>query len=192
MRTRIPVWKDECVFARVDKKINNLDYLFSQTLSMFSYKTPEETDVNWVPTAANIGNKISKYLDVPVAIFAKPFVQKELQLACDAAIETFTDPTATDSRSTLKPIKRFIAYMEGIRWIHSIWPDAPIDYYQTYKAALSSIDFNSWGMLHLIKQFIKAKGWVQKHMPIASMFLILDKAVKEEMIRTTQDRKSVV
>ena len=185
MRTRIPVWKDECVFARVDKKINNLDYLFGQSLNMFSYKTPEEANVSWVPTAANTGNKICKYLDIPVVIFAKPFVQKELQLACDAAINMFNDPTATDSRSALKPIKRFIAYMEGIRWIHSLWPDAPIDYYQTYKAALSSIDFNSWGMTHLINHYTKAKQWVHKHMPIASMFLILDKAVKEEMVRTT-------
>ena len=185
MRTRIPVWKDECVFARVDKKINNLDYLFGQSLNMFGYKTPEEADVSWVPTAANTGNKICKYLDIPVVIFAKPFVQKELQLACDAAIKTFNDPTATDSRSALKPIKRFIAYMEGIRWIHSLWPDAPIDYYQTYKEALSSIDFNSWGMTHLINRYTKAKQWVQEHMPITSMFLILDKAVKEEMVRTT-------
>ena len=184
MRTRIPVWKDECVFARVDKKINNLDHLFGQSLSMFSYKTLEEADVSWIPTAANIGNKICKYLDIPVAIFAKPFVQKELQLACDAAINMFNDPTAADSRSALKPIKRFIAYMEGIRWIHSLWPDAPIDYYQTYKTALSSIDFNSWGMAHLINQYTKAKGWVQEHMHITSMFLILDKAVREEMLRT--------
>jgi hypothetical protein len=184
MRTRIPVWKDEDVFARVDKKINNLDYLFSQNLNMFSHKTPEKADVSWVPTSANTGNKICKYLDMPVAIFAKPFVQKELQLACDAVIEAFNNPPAINSRSTLKPIKRFIAYMEGIRWIYSIWPDAPIDYYQTYKAALSSIDFNSWGMTHLINHYTKAKQWVQKHMPITSMFLILDKAVKEEMLRT--------
>ena len=183
MRTRIPVWKDECVFARVDKKINNLDYLFGQSLNMFSYKTPEEADVSWVPTAANTGNKICKYLDIPIVIFAKPFVQKELQLACDAAIKTFNDPTATDSRSALKPIKRFIAYMEGIRWIHSLWPEAPIDYYQTYKTALSSIDFNSWGMTNLINHYTKAKQWVQEHMPITSMFLILDKAVREESLK---------
>ena len=184
MRTRIPVWKDECIFARVDKKINNLDYLFSQSLNMFGHKTPEKADVSWVPTAANTGNKICKYLDIPVAIFAKPFVQKELQLACDAAIKTFNDPTAIDSRSAVKPIKRFIAYMEGIRWIYSLWPDAPIDYYQTYKEALSSIDFNSWGMTHLINHYTKAKEWVQEHMPITSMFLILDKAVKEELLKT--------
>jgi hypothetical protein len=150
---------------------------------MFSYKTPEEADVSWVPTAANTGNKICKYLDIPVLIFAKPFVQKELQLACDATIKTFNDPTATDSRSALKPIKRFIAYMEGIRWIHSLWPDAPIDYYQTYKEALSSVDFNSWGMTHLINHYTKAKQWVQEHMPITSMFLILDKAVREESLK---------
>lgn len=184
MRTRVPVWKDECVFARVDKKINNLDHLFGQSLSMFSYKALEEIDVNWVPTAANTGDKIYKYLDMPVAIFAKPFVQKELQLACDAAIKEFNNPETINSRSALRPIKRFIAYMEGIRWIHSLWPNAPIDYYQTYKEALSSVDFNSWGMTHILNHYTKAKQWVQEHMPIASMFLILDKAVKEEMLKT--------
>ncbi len=183
MRTRIPVWKDETIFARVDKKINNLHYLFGQNLSMFSYKAPEEVDINWLPTAANIGDTICKYLEVPVVIFAKPFVQKELQLACTAAIEEFNNPETTNSRSAMKPIKRFIAYMEGIKWISSLWPNTPIDYYQTYKQALSSIDFNSWGMSHLIHQYYAAKKWVQEHMPIASVFLILDKAVTEEMLR---------
>lgn len=183
MRTRIPVWKDETIFSRVDKKVNNLDYFFGQSLSMFSYKSPEEVDVNWLPTAANIGDTICKYLDIPVAIFAKPFVQKELQLACTACIEEFNNLEATNSRSAMKPIKRFIAYMEGIKWINSLWPNVPIDYYQTYKEALSSIDFNSWGMSHLVNHYYEAKLWIQKHMPIASMFLILDKAVKEETLK---------
>ena len=183
MKTRIPVWKDEAVFTRVDKKVNNLQYLFGQTLSMFSYKTPEEVNVNWLPTAANIGDIIRKFLDVPVTIFAKPFVQKELQLACTACIEEFNNPESTNSRSALKPIKRFIAYMEGIKWINSLWPNAPIDYYQTYKEVLSSIDFNVWGMSHLIHQHFAAKKWLQEHMPTASMFLILDKEVKEEMLK---------
>ena len=183
MKTRIPIWKDESIFARVDKKINNLQYLFGQSLNMFSYKTPEEVDVNWLPTAANIGDIICEYLDIPVIIFAKPFVQKELQLACAACIEEFNNPEATNSRSAMKPIKRFIAYMEGIKWIHSLWPSVPIDYYQTYKEALSSIDFNGWGMSHLIHHYLATKKWLQDHMPIASMFLILDKAVKEETLK---------
>ena len=183
MKTRIPVWEDGDVFTRVDKKVNNLQYLFGKTLSMFSYKTPEEVNVNWLPTAANIGDTICKYLDVPVVIFAKPFVQKELQLACTACIEEFNNPKATNSRSALRPIKRFIAYMEGIRWINNLWPNAPIDYYQTYKETLSSIDFNSWGMSHFINHYYEAKKWLQKHMPTASMFLILDKEVKEEMLK---------
>jgi hypothetical protein len=191
MRTHIPVWKDETIFARVDKKINNLHYLFGQSLSMFSYKTPEEVDVNWVPTAANIGDTMCKYLDVPIAIFAKPFVQKELQLACAACIKEFNNLEATHSRSAMRPIKRFIAYMEGIKWINSLWPNAPIDYYQTYKETLSSIEFTSWGMSHLINHYTKARKWLQEHMPIASMFLILDKAVQEEMLRRNDKNNPV-
>ena len=186
MKTRIPIWNDESMlnlFARVDKKTNNLQYLFGQNLNMFGCKTPEEVDVNWLPAAANIGDRICEYLDIPVIIFAKPFVQKELQLACAACIEEFNNPEATNSRSAMKPIKRFIAYMEGIKWIYSLWPSTPIDYYQTYKEALSSIDFNCWGMSHLIHHYLATKKWLQDHMPIASMFLILDKAVKEETLK---------
>jgi len=191
MRTRVPVWKDETIFSRVDKKTNSLDYLFGQSLSMFSYKTPEEVDVNWVPTAANIGDTMCKYLDVPIAIFAKPFVQKELQLACTACIKEFNNSEATHSRSALKPIKRFIAYMEGIKWINNLWPNAPIDYYQTYKETLSSVEFTSWGMNHLINHYLKAKTWLREHMPIASMFLILDKAVQEEMLKRNDKNNPV-
>ena len=191
MRTRIPVWKDETIFSRVDKKVNNLHHLFGLSLSMFSYKTPEEVDVNWVPTAANIGDTMCKYLDVPIAIFAKPFVQKELQLACTACIEEFNNPEAINSRSAMRPIKRFIAYMEGIKWINSLWPNAPIDYYQTYKETLSSVEFTSWGMSHLINHYLKAKKWLQEHMPIASMFLILDKAVQEEMLKRNDKNNPV-
>ena len=184
MKTRIPTWKDESLFARVDRKINNLQYLFGKNLNMFKYITPEEADVNWLPTAANIGDTIYQDLDIPFVISTKPFIQKELQLACTACIEEFNNPESTNSGSALKPIKRFISYMEGIRWINSLWPNAPIDYYQTYKEALMSVDFNGWRMSHLIHQYSKAKKWVQEHMPIASMFLIMDKAVKEEMRRT--------
>jgi hypothetical protein len=191
MRTRVPVWKDEAIFTRVDKKVNNLHYLFGQSLSMFSYKSPEEVDVDWVPTVANIGDTICIHLGVPITIFAKPFVQKELQLACNACIKEFNNPEVTHSHSAMRPIKRFIAYMEGIKWINSIWPNAPIDYYQTYKEALSSIEFTSWGMSHLINYYTKARKWLQEHMPIASMFLILNKAVQEEMLKQNDKNNPV-
>ena len=38
-------------------------------------------------------------------------------------------------------------------------------------------------MSHLIHHYLATKKWLQDHMPIASMFLILDKAVKEETLK---------
>jgi hypothetical protein len=187
METRIPVWGDgNGLFARVDKRVSNLDYLFGDNFSIFPRKSCTEADINWVPTAANIGDNICKRLGVSSVVFAKPFIQKELQLVCDEIIKRFNDPNTTEKRSVLKPIKRFIDYMEGIKWINSLWPNAPVDYYQTYKETLSSIDFTAWGMSYVAykSQDAKTKAWLQKHMPIASMFLILDKAVKEEMLKS--------
>ena len=185
MKTRIPVWEDENLFERVDKKVNNLDYLFGDNLSIFPRKSCTEVNINWVPTAANIGDNICKRLGVSSVLFAKPFIQKELQLVCDEIVKRFNDPSTTERRSVLKPLKRFIDYMEGIKWINSLWFNAPVDYYQTYKETLSSIDFTAWRMSYVTynSQYAKTKAWLQKHMPIASMLLILDKAVKEEMLK---------
>ena len=187
MKTRIPMWEDDnSLFARVDKKVNNLDYLFGDNLTIFPRKSCTEADINWVPTAANIGDNICKRLGVSSVLFAKPFIQKELQLVCDEIVKRFNDPSTTERRSVLKPIKRFIDYMEGIKWINSLWFNAPVDYYQTYKETLSSIDFTAWRMSYVVNssQYEKTKAWLQKHMPIASMLLILDKAVKEEMLKS--------
>ena len=186
MKTRIPMWGDDTsLFERVDKKVNNLDYLFGDNLSIFPRKLCTEVNINWVPTAANIGDNICKRLGVSSVLFAKPFIQKELQLVCDEIVKRFNDPSTTDRRSVLKPIKRFIDYMEGIKWINSLWFNAPVDYYQTYKETLSRIDFTAWRMSYVAynTQYAKTKAWLQKHMPIASMLLILDKAVKEEMLK---------
>lgn len=186
MKTRIPMWGDNAsLFERVDKKVNNLDYLFGDNLSIFPRKLCTEVNINWVPTAANIGHNICKRLGVSSVLFAKPFIQKELQLVCDEIVKRFNDPSTTEKRSVLKPIKRFIDYMEGIKWINSLWFNAPVDYYQTYKETLSSIDFTAWRMSYVAynTQYAKTKAWLQKHMPIASMLLILDKAVKEEMLK---------
>ena len=187
MKTRIPMWGDDTsLFERVDKKVSNLDYLFGDNLSIFPRKLCTEVDINWVPTAANIGDNICKRLGVSSVLFAKPFIQKELQLVCDEIIKRFNDPNTTEKRSVLKPIKRFIDYMQGIKWINSLWFNAPVDYYQTYKETLSSIDFTAWRMSYIINssQYEKTKAWLQKHMPIASILLILDKAVKEEMLKS--------
>ena len=178
-------WEAEGLFARMDKKAGSLDYIFRETLRMFPSKGYKEVDVNWVPTVDNIGHILHRDICIPIDIFTKPFIQKELQAACTKTVQIFNDPTTRRKYDVLKPIKRFISYLEGIKWIHSLWPNTPIDYYQTYKNALSSIEFNSYRMEYLIDHpsYYKAKEWIQKHMPMTSMFLILNKAVEEEEAR---------
>ena len=189
LKERITIkWESEGLFARMDKKAGSLDYIFRETLRMFPSKRYKEVDVNWVPTVDNIGHILHQDTCIPIDIFAKPFIQKELQAACTKTVQIFNDPTTRRKYDVLKPIKRFISYLEGIKWIHSLWPNTPIDYYQTYKNALSSIEFNTYRMEHLIDHpsHYKAKEWIQKHMPMSSMFLILSKAVAEEEARLSK------
>lgn len=175
-------WEGDGLFSRMDKKASCLDYLFSETLPMLPHKGYTGADVNWVPTVSNIGPILLKHAGIPSDIFMKPFMQKELQAACTKTVEIFNDPATKNKYDTLKPIKRFISYMQGIKWIQKLWPNTPIDYYLTYKNALSSIEFDSYRMEYLAynPEYHQAKEWIQKHMPMPSMFLILNKAVEEE------------
>ena len=187
LRERITIrWEGDGLFARIDKKTSCFDYLFSEALRMFPHKGIAEVDVDWVPTVDNMGDMLYQDTLIPINIFTKPFIQKELQAACIKTVELFNDPTTSSKYDVVKPIKRFISYLEGIKWIQSLWPSTPIDYYQTYKNALSSVEFNTYRMEHLIDHpsHYKAKEWIQKHMPMTSMFLILNKAVEEEELRT--------
>jgi hypothetical protein len=175
-------WEGDGLFSRMDKKASCLDYIFGETLSAFPHKVYARADVNWVPTASNIGPILLKQAGIPSNIFMKPFIQKELQAACTKTVEIFNDPTTSSKYGALKPIKRFISYMQGIKWIWKLWPNTPIDYYLTYKNALSSIEFDSYRMEYLVYDhtYHQAKEWIQKHMPMPSMFLILNKAVEEK------------
>jgi hypothetical protein len=187
LRERITIrWEGDGLFARMDKKTSCFDYLFRETLGMFPHKGIAEIDVNWVPTVDNMGPILNRDMRIPINIFTKPFIQKELQAACAKTIELFNDPTTSRKHDVVKPIRRFISYLEGIKWIQSLWPNTPIDYYQTYKNALSSVDFDTYRMEYLVnhESYITAKLWIQKHMPMTSMLLILNKAVEEEETRT--------
>jgi hypothetical protein len=179
-------WESEGLFARIDKKAGSLDSVFSEALRMFPYKTYEELNSDWVPTVANVSPRLLKDLEIPLEIFMKPFIQKELQVVCTKTIEIFNDPAPIRKYEILKPFRRFVTYLEGIKWIHSLWPNTPIDYYQTYKNALSSIEFNTYRMEYLINEnsYIGTKLWIQKHMPVTSMLLIFNKAVQEEELKT--------
>jgi hypothetical protein len=179
-------WEGEGLFARIDKKAGSLDSVFSEALRMFPYKTYAELNSDWVPTVANVSPRLLKNLEIPLEIFMKPFIQKELQSVCTKTIEIFNDPAPIKKYEILKLFRRFVTYLEGIKWIHSLWPNTPIDYYQTYKNALSSIEFNTHRMEYLINEnsYIKAKLWIQKHMPVTSMLLIFNKAVQEEELKT--------
>jgi len=178
----IPAWEDERnLFARVNKRRNNLHYLFAAYLTCFPGITEIVLNLNWLPTAANLTPHIQRRLCVPADILNKPFIQKELQAVCNKVIQIFQDPTTTKFTKALDPMHRFVHYMYGIKWLHDIWPNTPIDYYQTYKDALSCLDYNNYRMTFVIDNqvYLPVRDWLRKHMPVSSIVLILDKYYKE-------------
>ena len=181
----IPVWEDQSnLFARVDKRRNNLHYLFGTYVSCFPSFRKIVVDPTWLPSAVNLTPHIQRKLCVSADILNKPFIQKELQVVCNKVIKIFQDPTTTKFTKALDSMHRFVHYMYGIKWLHGVWPNTPIDYYQTYKDALSCLDYGNWRMTYVVDDqgYLPVRDWLKKHMPVSSIVLILDKYYKEHYV----------
>lgn len=185
IKLTVPIWEDQSnLFARVDKTRNNLHYLFATLATFFPGVASVDIDPNWRPSAANLTPHIKNRLHVPEDVLNKPFIQKELQAVCNKVIQIFQDPHTFKFTKALDPMHRFVHYMHGIVWLHTIWPNTPIDYYQTYKDALSCLDYSHWRMHYVMdhSSWELVRKWIRDHMPVSSIVLILDKYYKEDYV----------
>jgi len=113
-------------------------------------------------------------------IISKPAIKKLLQVSLDQCTSHYNDPNNTERRPIRQAWNTFIQVINSIDWINNIWPDCPLDYYQTYYTELCciklsyirtrSFDTNS-------SQFVE---WLREHMPVASLFTMLRKYLEQQ------------
>ena len=191
LKETIPVWVDQremfgrikcgCIAEALD--INN--ELLSKT------ENPEQRKA-WLPTYDSIlelaliaaesertylFDDFIAYTKV-VHIISKPFFRKWINAKCAEMVEKYNDPANDYHRNISIPWKQIFRVVRSIRSIDTIWPDCPIDHYQTHADALLAID-----SCYIARQG-STDQWLREHMPVASFFSILGKYYDQERERT--------
>ena len=194
---QIPTWSDSrAIFARLQAinpacVIFNNDYRYGQqcieywqqhdiTKAVISYDLLFKLITHYTHGSGYVGD-IYRKLNKMLHIIATPFFKKWIQARCDEVNTNFYNPENQLLKSIRAPWSQIHALFDNIAHIQEIWPDCPIDYYQSHIPQLLSMRGTRWGTL-------LTQAWLNKHMPVSSFFHILDKEYERELANTQTRR----
>ena len=177
----IPTWNDSRhgIFGR----IKHSSYV--KLLEINRYISNEEDWNTWKPSVDNVFAIIDGLRGGPHDfnwgyykpirhIIDKPFFRKWIQARCDEVILRLSD---TDNQSEMivkHPWNQITALFEAIAYVNRVWPDCPIDYYQTHINNLLALYNPRWQF-----EGNRVGNWLNEHMPVASFFHMIDKHVTQ-------------
>ena len=178
LKDTIPTWNEKShggIFQRL--KDNNWANMLDVERIV-----DKEAALTWIPSVDNlfaiIDNAVhdqgtyylSEYRQFSTIckIIDKPFFRKLIQAKCEECIKRFSDVDNQSRKYVIQPWEQIKVFLGSISYIHSIWPECPIDYYQTHVNELSRI--------YQQRRVGNAAGyWLEKNMPVASYFHMLAK-----------------
>jgi len=179
----IPTWNDSRhgIFGR----IKNSNYV--KILELDACVEKEEWNT-WKPSVDNVftlidgtvlghgGHYYGTYQQYEVIrhIINKPFFRKWIQAKCDEVVLRLSD---TDNQSEMivkHPWNEITELFKAIGYVNRVWPDCPVDYYQTHIDNLLAIYNLRWRC-----EGNRVSDWLNKHMPVASFFHIVAKELEE-------------
>jgi hypothetical protein len=188
VKASIPIWDDSTnMFERIKgRQLANI-LLVNQLNGHLNYWTTIDR-TPWVPSYEEVIKLITFHADTAgydghiyreanriLHIISKPFFRKWIQSKCDECIAVHKDETNTYLKEVRKPWKIIFELTDRIQYINTIWPECPIDYYQTHLDALLSIrSFSGYRTGEL------TAAWLRQHMPVASFFTIMAKYYDEQ------------
>ena len=194
LKANIPNWSDaKTIFTRLETKCI-ADLLFNEyydTCKNYWQSEAEEHRINWLPSATSLIDIIKYYgvnsdqtnfehacksLYSILHIIDTPYFRKWIQTECDRAIRLYSDKSTKKIIDIRRPWKKIFALLERINTLNKIWPDCPIDYYQNNVDVLIGTT-NS--LSHSLTR-TAVRTWLNKHMPIASYFTMLNKFYTEK------------
>jgi hypothetical protein len=192
LRENIPTWSDSRgIFDRIRSK--NIFDAADIPIQMSQYLDQEQgmTVDNFINAAIAFTENssfTSQTYSVIVNIkdiISKPAIKKLLQAELDRCTNTYNNPDNTERKPITQGFRTFIQVIESIDWINNIWPDCPIDYYQTYYNELRYIKLNqirTYSFADASNEFI---DWLRQYMPVASLFTMLRKYLEQLDMRWT-------
>ena len=111
-------------------------------------------------------------------LFRSKWMQQEL----NTCIESYNNPANRQHRNVKRGFNRICNLAKTVRYVEHIWPDCPVDYYQSRIDQLLMLRLNHYNN-H------RANDWLREHMPVASFFHIIDKYCEEELLKTNNTRE---
>jgi hypothetical protein len=182
LKQTIPVWNDN-PNGGIFQRLKDVSWISLLDLdSMFD----SELEPTWKPSVENLfkiidksvhrsGYQFSTYRNYAKIrhIINKPFFRKWIQVNCDECIERFTNTENKSRNYVRQPWEQIDSLFESIIYINEIWPDCPIDYYQSHVEELTCL-YSLGNTLPCTDQ------WLRENMPVASFCHMLAKFMAEE------------
>ena len=176
----IPTWNDSRhgIFGR----IKNSNYI--KILETERY-IPEEDWNAWKPSVDNVFAIIDGLKGGPHDynwgyykpirhIIDKPFFRKWIQAKCDQVILRLKDKDNQSEMIVKHPWNQITVLFKAIEYVHHVWPECPVDYYQTHLDNLLALYNLRWPF-----EGNRVGNWLNEHMPVASFFHIVTKHLEE-------------
>ena len=110
-------------------------------------------------------------------IINKPFFRKWMQTKCDEVVLRLNDKDNQSEMIVKHPWNQITELLRAIKYVYTIWPNCPIDYYQTHINNLLAIYNLRWRF-----EGNRASNWLNQHMPVASFFHIVEKVVQQPVL----------
>ena len=186
----IPVWTDSrSTFARL-KAINPASVIFDNdyycgnacteywqqhdiTKATISYELLFSL-ITYYAHRSGYDGDVYKRLNKVLHIIATPFFKKWIQSKCNEVNTQYYNSDNKLIRTIRAPWRQIHVLFDTISWVYEVWPECPIDYCQTYINQLLSYKSKRRGTL-------LTQAWLNKHMPVASFFSILEKEFDKEI-----------
>jgi hypothetical protein len=131
-------------------------------------KSTDKEELSKLMLSGHVGN-LDKYKDI-IHIIDTPYFRKWMQTQCNETIRRFNDPDTKTEKEITQPWNKVFRLFQQIYLVHAVWGDkCSIDYYQNNIDVLISVRFINNYRISVVKD------WLCTHMPIASLFTMLNK-----------------
>ena len=177
--SHINVWEDYSTYTILDRIRDTSSYLHLLIDSREYITDNSKIDfATWQPTFEGIID----YLEVKdheenfavIGILNRPFFKKKFGNLKEEIDEILHSTNKTiKKKDAIKPGERVMRLIRNIKFIESVWPNCPIDYYQTHFEILEKIRYFSWSNRP------RTNAWLNSNMPVATFFNFLGKYKKQ-------------
>ena len=148
-------------------------------------KSTSKEELSKLMPSGHVGN-LKKYKDI-IHIIDTPYFRKWMQVQFNETIRRFNDPDTKTEKEITQPWNKVFRLCQQIYLVHSVWGDkCSIDYYQNNIDVLISVGFINTYRISAVKD------WLSTHMPIASLFTMLNKfydAKQLEVVDVSSDQR---